>query len=225
MKTTISGSTGFSEKISLRKILLACGVLSSVLYVAMNVFIPMQWKEYSVVSQTVSELSAIGAPTRPVWFAWGIVYALLAIAFGWGVWQSAGQNRALRIVGALLLADGIVSLFWPPMHLRGSEMTMTDILHIVFSFVWLTLALLVLSFGVAAFRDGFRLYTIASLALFILFGILTGTEAPGVAKNLPTPRIGIWERINIAVFMLWIAALAVVLLREGPSIRQTDAEQ
>lgn len=214
MKTTISGSTGFSGKAALRKALLACGVLSSLLYVAMNIFIPMQWEEYSMVSQTVSELSAIGAPTRPVWFAWGIVYALLAAFFGWGVWQSAGQNRPLRIMGALLLADGIVSLFWPPMNMRGAEMAMTDILHIVFSFIWLILALLTLGFGIAAFRDRFRLYTIASLVLFIVFGILTGTEAPNVAKNLPTPRIGIWERINIAVFMLWVAVLAVVLMRK-----------
>jgi hypothetical protein len=42
----------------LRKTLLACGVLSSLLYVAMNVFVPMQWPGYSSAAQTVSELSA-----------------------------------------------------------------------------------------------------------------------------------------------------------------------
>jgi hypothetical protein len=57
-----------------RKILLVCGVLSSVLYVAMNVFVAMQWAGYSSASQTVSELSAIGAPTRPLWVPLGLVY-------------------------------------------------------------------------------------------------------------------------------------------------------
>ena len=43
--------------------LLVCGILSSLLYVAMNVFVPMLFEGYSLVSQTVSELSAIGERT------------------------------------------------------------------------------------------------------------------------------------------------------------------
>lgn len=43
------------------KVLLVCGILSSLLYVAMNVFVPMLFEGYSLASQTVSELSAIGA--------------------------------------------------------------------------------------------------------------------------------------------------------------------
>jgi hypothetical protein len=50
-----------------RKILLVCGLLPSMLYVAMNVFVAMQWEGDSSASQTVSELSAIGAPTRSLW--------------------------------------------------------------------------------------------------------------------------------------------------------------
>lgn len=34
-----------------------------------------------------------------------------------------------------------------------------------------------------------------------------------IDKNLPTPFIGIWERINIGAFMLWIIVLSVLLLR------------
>lgn len=67
----------------LRKSLLACGLLSSLLYVAMNVFVPMQYDGYSSVSQTVSELSAAGAPTRPLWVSFAILYSLLLGAFGW----------------------------------------------------------------------------------------------------------------------------------------------
>ncbi len=80
-----------------RKALLVCGILSSLLYVAMNVFIPMQWEGYSSASQTVSELSAIGAPTRPLWVPLGTVYTLLVAAFGWGVWR--------RLVGTVPCAS------------------------------------------------------------------------------------------------------------------------
>ena len=65
----------------LRKALLVCGILSSLLYVAMNVFVAMQWEGYSSVSQTVSELSAIGAPTRSLWVLPGAVYTVLVTAF------------------------------------------------------------------------------------------------------------------------------------------------
>ena len=60
-----------------RKILLICGIVSSLVYVAMNVFVPMQWEGYSSASQTVSELSAIGAPTRPLWVPLGVAYTCL----------------------------------------------------------------------------------------------------------------------------------------------------
>jgi hypothetical protein len=83
----------------MRNILLVCGVLSSFVYAAMLVFVAMQWESYSSISQTVSELSALGAPTRQLWVRIAICYTLLVIAFGWGVWKSPGRIRALRIVG------------------------------------------------------------------------------------------------------------------------------
>ena len=47
-----------------RKVLLGCGILSSLLYVAANIVGFRRWTDYSLTSQTVSELSAIGAPSR-----------------------------------------------------------------------------------------------------------------------------------------------------------------
>jgi len=101
-----------------RKVLLICGIISSLLYIAMNIFVPMQYEGYNSASQTVSELSAIDTPTRPLWVSLGIVYTLLVIAFGLGVWRLAGQNRSLRIVGGAMIVNVVIGLFWPPMHQR-----------------------------------------------------------------------------------------------------------
>ena len=49
-----------------RKLLLNCGILRSLLYVAMNVFVAMQREGYSSASQTVSELSPDSAFRRTV---------------------------------------------------------------------------------------------------------------------------------------------------------------
>jgi hypothetical protein len=56
--------------------------------------------------------------------------------------------------------------------------------------------------------------------------MLTGTHAPQIQANLPTPWAGVWERINTTAFMVWIAMLAITLLRAHDSAvvrRHTDA--
>ena len=201
-----------SKLLMARKILLVCGILSSMLYVAMNVIAAMLYEGYSSASQTVSELSAIGAPTRPLWLLLGIPYTLLATAFGWGVWASAGRNRPLRVVGGLMVAYGVIGLFWPPMHMRGAEFTLTDTMHIVFATATVLLMLLSIGFGAAAFGKRFRLYSINTMVILVVFGILTGLDSPRISANLPTPWIGVWERISIGAFLLWIVVLAVRLL-------------
>jgi hypothetical protein len=198
---------------ALRTVLLACGIAAPLLYVAMLVLVPMRWEGYHSASQTVSELSAIGAPTRSVWDALGIVYTLLVAAFAWGIWGSARGNRRLRVVGGLMLACGVLGLFWPPMHLRGTAVTLTDTLHIVWMAVSGLLTMLAMGFAAAALGKRFRVYCITSIVVLLATGAMTSVDAPNIAANLPTPWVGVWERISIACWMLWLLVLAVALLR------------
>ncbi len=189
----------------LRKTLLICGILSSLLYVAMNMFIPMLWPAYNSASQTVSELSAVGVPTRQIWVLWGIVYTLLVTVFGWGILLSARGNRALRMVGILILAYGIVSFTWPlaPMHQRevlaAGGKTQSDTMHLVLAGVTVLLMTVAMGFGAAAFGKGFRMYSILTILVLLVFGILTSIDAPNVEKNLSTPWAGVWSA-SILVF-------------------------
>jgi hypothetical protein len=200
-----------------RKHLLYCGLVASLLYITMNIFIPFLDKEYNWITQTVSELSAVDAPTRPLWFPLGIVYTLLIAAFGWGVFKSVGQKHSLRIVGIFLIINGLIGLTWSPMHQRevlaAGGGTFTDTWHIVMSIITVLLMFLSIGFGATAFGKGFRVYSIATIIVFIVFGILTFTEAPNIDKNLPTPYIGLWERMNIAAFMIWLIVFSIDLLR------------
>lgn len=204
----------------LRKVLLMCGIVSSILYVALTIIVPMQWPEYNSASQTISELSAIDAPTRQLWAIACTPYTILMLAFAWGVLRSAGTSRSVRWVGLSLLLFSALGLLWPfaPMHLRETLAAgggnISDTLHIVLAS--LTQLFFLLSLGIAAFTFGkqFRWYSIISFGVLLIFGILTFIDSPGIATNQPTPMIGVWERINIGVFMLWVVVLAVMLLQK-----------
>jgi hypothetical protein len=200
-----------------RKILLVCGGLSSLLYLTMTAAIAQRWEGYSSAARTISELSAIGAPTRPVWVAAAALYTVLVTAFGWGVYMSAGGARSLRIAGVLIGAYGALGLVWPffPMHSRdvlaAGGGSLTDTMHIVWSVVTVLLMLFAIAFAAAAFGRRFLLYSVGSLLLLVTFGVLTFLDSPGVAANTPTPWIGVWERLDVAVFLVWVVVLALAL--------------
>jgi hypothetical protein len=198
-----------------RKASLICGIVSSLLYVATDVLGAARWDGYSYTSQSISELMAIGAPSRPLVVPLLLTYDILVIAFALGVWGAAGRKRSLRVVAGLLVGYGIVGLAGPfaPMHQRGMEATLTDTLHIMITMVLVLFILLAIGFGANAFGKRFRLYSIGTLLVLIGFGALTGLDGPRLAANLPTPWMGVYERINVFGFMLWVAALAVGLLR------------
>jgi hypothetical protein len=200
-----------------QKTLLFCGVLSSLWYVAINIIVPIQDPNYNITSQTVSELSAIDAPTRTLWVLLCIFYSLLLIAFGWGIWLSVGYNKKLRFVALVIIFDAIFGFFWPPMHLRevvaAGGATLTDTLHIAWTFIHLALVLLMIGFGAATLGKRFRIYSIITVLVFFVFGILTAQESPGIEAGKPTPNIGIWERINMGASMLWVAVFAIAVLK------------
>jgi Protein of unknown function (DUF998) len=201
----------------LRKPLLICGIVASLLYGAISWVI--SYPGYSPISQTVSELSAWGVSTRPLWVVLGTLYDALMIAFALGVWVSAGGKRSLRIAGGLLIVYGLLGLAWPfaAMHQRevlaaGGE-TLADTAHLVLAAVTVALMFAAIAFGAVGFGWWFRIYSIATIVILLVFGLLTSANAPRVAANLPTPWAGLWERINIGVFLVWVVVLAVVLLR------------
>ena len=205
--------------------LLVSAVLSSLLYAAMLVVVPFWWDDYSSASRTVSELSAIGAPTRPLWVALAMIWTLLYALGGAGVMASAGARRSLRAAGVMIIVQAVIGAFWPPMHQRevlaAGGATITDTLHLVWALNNGVLALLAMAFAAAGLGARFRGYSLATIAVLLVTGVMTSLDAPRVEANLPTPLVGVWERINIAAWLIWVMALAVVLIRRLPERRAT----
>jgi hypothetical protein len=205
-----------------RRILLGCGVLSSVLYVATDVIAARRYEGYSYADQAFSELTAAGAPTRPLMVALnGIPYTALVAAFAAGVWVSAGRKRASRITGALLVgyaAAGMAGGVLFPMTPRGTEGTLRNVMHIPTTAVMSLSLVLSMGFGATLLGRRFQYYSYGTILTLLVFGALAGLQGGRLAANQPTPWMGLEERINIYATMLWLAVLAVALWRaEGPT--------
>ncbi len=208
----------------LRKILLLCGIISSLLYVAIDAFAALRYGEYhSYFSQAISELGAVGAPTKELVDPLFLIYDLLIIAFGVGVWASGQGRRVLRVIGGLLIGIGVVGLITPPMNLRGTSGVSGDLPHIVLTGVILLFILSAIALGASLYGKRWRWYSWATILTILLSGALTGVAAGRLAAHQPTPWLGMAERINIGVYLLWVLLLAIALLRLKLPSRATTA--
>jgi CubicO group peptidase (beta-lactamase class C family)/hypothetical membrane protein len=206
-----------------RTSLLLCGVLSSLVYVATDVLGGLRYPGYSFASRAISELAAVGAPSEALVDPLFLLYDVLALGFGVGVVrEAAGRSRALRVTGALLIGYGAVGLCaasglagpaFFKMHQRGTGSLAGDAPHIMLTGVLVVLLLLAMGTGALALGKRFRIYSFATLLTVIVFGALTARYAPRVAAGQPTPGLGIVERVDVYAPMLWVAVLAVALLR------------
>lgn len=212
--------TQSTPKTQPRALLLVCGVLSSLLYVATDVLAGLRYDGYRFMAQTVSELEAIGAPSRGFVVPLFLSYGVLIAAFGCGVWKSANGKRSVRATGGLLIGIGVVGLVatpLAPMHMRGAASTLTDAMHIVLTTVTVACILLAIGFAASAFGRRFRVYSIATIAVLAVCGVLAGMDGARLAAQQATPWLGLSERINIYGYLLWVAVLAVVVLRRRPT--------
>ena len=200
-----------------QQLLLVAGVLCALLYLTADLVSASRYPGYSIRDQAISELSAIGAPTKGLWASMMVAYQILFFFFAVGVLRAAKGNRALRITGALLLALGLIGVLWTffPMHQRGDEFNWSDVGHIIMSAVTVLLTLSYIAVGAFALGPRFRLYSFATLVAVVGAGALTFAWAPRISANEPTPWLGLVERVIIYGYLLWLAVLAVALLRRS----------
>lgn len=212
---------------ALHKVLLGCGIASSVLYIAADLIGSLRYPGYSWLDQEFSELTAQGAPTRPLEIALvEIPYNLLVLALAAGLWMSdTPKQRAARLAAAGLAGYtvfGFAAGTITPMATREAMEAGQDTLRNTFHGP-LTLGsdlFLMAGMGFAGQLLGmrFRIYSYATIAGLVAFGALAGMQIPQMAANKPTPWMGLEERVNIYATMLWVAVLAIGLLRAGPTI-------
>lgn len=197
--------------------MLLCGIASPLLYAIADTLAGLQWESYSFRDQAISELGAIGAPSRQLFLALLIPTYLLFLVFGAGVWQSAKGRRKLRITAGLLIAFGAIAITIGPfvsMQLRGAEQGLAGALHLIEGGVEMLILLTAMVFASGALDQKFRLYTIFTIILMLIFGAWSGMDSPLIEAGMPTPWLGVKERIMWYSYQLWFVVLSIRLLHE-----------
>lgn len=196
----------------LQKILLSCGILAPLIYLATDLLTGKLLKGYSFSVQSMSELGAAGSPTRPLNVALTLVASAFMIAFGVGVWRVAGAMILPRIVAGLILANAIAgllaTLFFPNRFGVRPELGTPGVLLMFISVLCFVLAMV---FGAVAFHGSMRILSIAIPTVYILLAILRFATA-GSSAGTATLSIGAQERTMAYSFLLWALALAIYLL-------------
>jgi hypothetical protein len=186
---------------------------------------------YSWLDQAVSELSADGAPTRPLLVAMAPVWSALLFAFGLGIWRAGASRRWLRALGAVIAVHGLWSLawIWFPMSSRadlatggpgGERHRSPRPRHDDGIFVIGELAL-----AAAAFGNRFRVYAAASAVVMLVSGSLTSSWPAKIEAGEATPWMGLFERISIVTWLAFLVVVALTLIRQRHERRFARGQQ
>src|SRR5579872_5678516 len=94
----------------LSKIVLIAAAIAAVLFLATDLLGLGRWKGYDYVHQSISDLTAIGSPTRSWAVPLTLGHNLALLLAGVAIWLLPGRNIALRITASLLIVTAIAWL-------------------------------------------------------------------------------------------------------------------
>jgi hypothetical protein len=221
-----------SSRWSATDVLVACGVVYAVSYAIVNdaIAAPL-YGGYSWLDQAVSELSADGAPTRPLLVAMAPVWSALLFAFGLGIWRAGASRRWLRALGAVIAVHGLWSLawIWFPMSSRADLATggpgANDTGHLVLVTMTGIFVIGELALAAAAFGNRFRVYAAASAVVMLVSGSLTSSWPAKIEAGEATPWMGLFERISIVTWLAFLVVVALTLIRQRHERRFARGQQ
>ena len=194
------------------RLLLAAGVAAPLLYAATVIIGAAQHPGYSHLGNAISELIARGqgGQLEP----WFLLYNLLIILFAAGLDMRVGlSGRWFRISAAMIGTSGVlgVAMAWFPQDAVGTPMTPTGIGHLVIAALMSVTSMAAVLADMLAWRALDRrraVFSARCLAVIFLSGAVAAVEA---AQGWPL--VGLFERITIGTYLLWIMATALRFLR------------
>ena len=200
---------------ALRTILLLSGVLGPILYLSTDLVAVSLRQGYSPASQSISELSAPGTPTRTFVVLLDLLVCALVCAFGVAVWIASAGSIPLRLMAGIFVGGALLqalALVFFPYHPGEAANSPSNSLNVAIMAPSIAGWFAAIGLGIVAFQNWFRGFSIGLLSAFFVAAVLATV---GIGLLLPSghpgPAVGLQERTTAYGFYLWMALLAEVL--------------
>ena len=177
------------------------------------------WEEYDPTAQAISELTAVGAPFKLPLDILFSLSLLLTAGFALAAWQLVRPfgSRLLKVGIGLIFVIAALSFLWAffPMDPRGAEVTIPGIIHLVLAGIVSPLTILCpilvgRGAGNITGLEGYSIYSHVSGLLIFAFGLL--------AAGSGGTYLGVYTRLTIGFYQLWIAVTALVFYLCWPRV-------
>jgi hypothetical membrane protein len=204
------------KSVMLRKTLLYCGLIAPVLYIITAIVGAALRNDYSHIVNAISELLSNGAPNKAALDIVFNVYNALLLAFAIGGFIALkNAARICRVAMGIFIAIQVLSFSWGffPMDPLGAPATFAGTMHNVLGgVVALATIVMPLLMGLGLrHREDFQNYArysyISSAIIFVsgITGVLLSSQGFLV--------FGLFERITIGTYEVWIFVTALNLLK------------
>lgn len=199
-----------------RKTLLYSGVIAPILYVSTAIVGAALRDDYSHIVNAISELLSNGAPNKAVLDVVFNIYNVLLLAFAIGAYIALKHApRICRIAMGIFIGIQVLSFSWGffPMDPLGAEATFAGMMHNILggvvAFATILMPLL-MGLGFRKLNGSNSYSTYAFISSFIIFvSGLTGVILAGQGFRV----FGLFERITIGTYEVWILVTALKLLK------------
>ena len=192
------------------------GVVALISYIAAVIFAPSAYPDYDWMSQAISDLSAVNAPSKDLWNQLASLYeagsiVLITLVC---VFIQDKLNKTLRI-GIYLF--GIMSWFSNigygmfPLSDSGNAGTFSDIMHIyVVTVIVITLSIISL---ITIIKGGIKSEDYRSLSLWALVSLIMMIIGAVGTMVVPKDYFGLVERISVLSVPIFNTVLGVYLYK------------
>ena len=207
---------------------IVAGLLAPPLYAANVAVFGAITPGYSHFARAISELNEPAAPYRHAVDSVFILYNLLVILFSLSLRRGFVERgaRVSSLAALFLFLTGLAGVAMTtlfPMDPVGSDATFGGQMHLYLAGAESVGTMLAVYFFARSLRRNGAWRPLAAYSFLSLVVILVSGSFAAFATWRASPVLGLWERVTIGTFQLWLFVLALTLAFTRPT-GEDDAE-
>ena len=210
-----------------KKLLYYGGIFGPIIFLLNDIIGNIITKGFSPIINAVSELTQAGSENTVLLSSLFFIAAIMLMIFGIGLVAhfKFGHSKLIFFGGIFIILLGVFSALSGtifPMGPFGGDETFAGNMHIILTglnIVLVVLSIPMIGIGLNRIKQwkSFRLYSIMTVLVMIIFGASTSVLIMNDIEML-----GLFERITIYAYQLWIFILAFLFIKEQPILKSKD---